>query len=369
MRVKRLVLKNFRNYSELTWFPHPCLNVITGNNAQGKTNLLEAIFFCMAGRSFRTTRDRDMVGWPGDDAFAGLTVERNNSTFDVSASLNENGRTSFFINGTRRSKNSIHRPAMAVSFTPADIDLIKGSPGERRKWIDLELGPFEPQYLYHLSNYERVITQRNNLLKGGAGKTNLREMAEPWNDQMILYGSSVIFARIHLLKGLFPHIREVYSVLTAGKEEISYRYLSSVPLEKGSSPEDVKRIYAETVRKKFSLEVGRQQSLFGPHRDDVVFLVNGNEVRRFGSRGQQRSVVLALKLSLMKMFYENQGEYPLLLLDDVFMELDRERQWGLEKLLSGEAQVLITADRIPEGFLGGMAGKCTVVHGKLLGGE
>ncbi|MFZ5634230.1 MAG: DNA replication/repair protein RecF [Bacillota bacterium] len=369
MRVKRLVLKNFRNYSELSWIPHPCLNVIAGKNAQGKTNLLEAIFFCTAGRSFRTARDRDMIGWPGTDCFAGVTLEKKNSSLEISVSLNESGRTAFFMNGARQGKGKIYRPAVAVSFTPSDTDLIKGSPAERRKWIDLELGPFDPHYLYNLSKFEKVVNHRNNLLKNSGRQANLGDLMDPWNEQMVLYGSSIISARIRLLKSLFPHIREVYAVLTAGKEDVSYRYLSSVPLEKGVGPEDLPGLYGETVRKKSGLEVDRQQSLFGPHRDDIAFFVNGVEVRKFGSRGQQRSVVLALKISLMRMFYEEQGEYPLLLLDDVFLELDRDRQRGLENLLAGEAQVFITSDRALKGCFGGQAGTYNIVEGKLYGGE
>ncbi|MCL6477904.1 MAG: DNA replication/repair protein RecF [Peptococcaceae bacterium] len=368
MKVKRLVLKNFRNYSELSWFPHPCLNIVAGNNAQGKTNLLEAIFFCTAGRSFRTTRERDMIGWSGKDCFAGVTLEKNNSSLEISVSLNEKGRTAFFMNGTRQVKSRIYRPAMAVSFTPSDTELIRGSPVERRKWMDLELGPFDPGYPYNLAKFEKVINHRNILLRN-SGRQNQADLLEPWNEQMVLYGSRIISARIRLLKALFPHIRAAHAVLTAGKEEVSYRYLSTVPLEKGAGPEDLPGLYEETVRKKSGLEVERQQSLFGPHRDDITFLVNGAEVRKFGSRGQQRSVVLALKISLMKMYYEETGEYPLLLLDDVFLELDRDRQRGLENLLAGEAQVFITSDRDLAGYFGGQAGTYNIVEGKLHGGE
>ena len=366
MRIKRLVLKNFRNYSDLSWQPQPFLNILSGNNAQGKTNLLEAIFFCTTGRSFRTTREREMTGWPAKSCFAGVELEKINSTVEIKASLDEGGRTSFQLNGSRLSRAGIFRSGLAVSFTPADLDLVRGSPSERRKWLDLELGPFDNRYAYNLGHYEKVLAQRNNLLRTPGGRDKLPELAAPWDEQMFIYGSSIIESRLRLLKAIFPHLREVYSALTSGKEELSFNYLSSLPLEKGAGPEDLRRIYQETVRKKFGLEVARRQSLFGPHRDDLLFLINGAEARKFASRGQQRSLVLSLKLSLMKLFQQDNSEYPVLLLDDVFQELDRQRRQELERLLEGEAQVFVTSDRRLEGAFFGKAGNYTVCGGKII---
>lgn len=369
MIVRRLVLKNFRNYSDLSWFPHPSLNILSGNNAQGKTNLLEAIFFCTAGRSFRTSREREMIGWSAEKCLAAAEVETVNSSLKISVYLHSSGKTSFSLNGRKESKSRIYRPGLSVAFTPADLELVKGSPSERRKWVDQELGPFDVQYLHSLNKFEKVLAQRNNLLKGGGHQGKISDLIEPWNEQMFLYGSSIISIRMRLLKSLFPHLREVFSGLTSGKEEISFNYLSSLPLEKGMGPGDLRRLYEETVRKRFGQEVERQQTLFGPHRDDLAFFINGSDVRRFGSRGQQRSVVLALKISLMRMFFEEYGEYPVLLLDDVFLELDRQRQKGLEKLLRGEAQVFITSDRRLDGYFDGQAKIYTVAGGKIHGEE
>lgn len=370
MRIKRLVLKNFRNYSHLSWIPHPCLNIVSGNNAQGKTNLLEAIFFCTAGRSFRTARDKELVRWDREECFAGTELDKENSSLEITASVGPGGRTVFSLNGKRQNKNKIFQPCLSVSFTPSDLDLIKGSPSERRKWIDLDLGPFDVYYNYNLDKYQKVLDQRNNLLKTGS-RGKMSELADPWNEQLVGYGSSIIYSRIRLLKSIFPHLRETYSYLTSGSgsEEISFNYLSSIPLERGAGPGDIRAVYQDCVEKRFSQEVERQQTLFGPHRDDLVFMLNGADVRKFGSRGQQRSVVLALKIALMRMFFEEYGEYPVLLLDDVFLELDRHRQKGLENLLKGEAQVFITTDRAPDGLFDGLAGTYTVDGGKILGGE
>ncbi len=370
MIVRRLMLRNFRNLADLCWSPHPFLNILSGNNAQGKTNLLEAIFFCTTGRSFRTRRDKEMIGWAGQECFAGAELEGLNSSFEISARLNANagGRTTFLLNGRRQPRQKIFRPAMSVSFTPADLEMVNGSPSERRRWIDLDLGTFDARYQHSLESFERVMTQRNNLLKN-AGRQTTRELLEPWNEQMFLYGSRVIEARIRLLKLLLPHLRKVFSVLTSGKEEISLKYLSSLPLEKGTKPEDLRRLYEETVRKGFVREAERQQTLFGPHRDDLAFFINGEDARKYGSRGQQRTLVIALKISVVKMFFGEYGDYPVVLLDDVFLELDRHRQKGLEELLEGEAQVFITSNRRLDGSFGGRGKTYTVAGGKVIGGE
>ncbi|MFZ5649534.1 MAG: DNA replication/repair protein RecF [Bacillota bacterium] len=370
MRVKCLILRNFRNYGDLTWKPHPYLNIVSGDNAQGKTNLLEAVFFCTAGRSFRTTRERDMVNWDQDSSLARAQLEKGDTLVEISVSLNTNGGKYFLLNGKKQNRSSIFRPCLSVSFTPLDLDMIRGSPSERRKWIDLELGPYDSQYIYNLDKYERVLIQRNNLLKSyHGGRTKLAEMISPWNEQLFIYGSKIINSRINLLKNIFPHLKEIFSILTSGKEEFSFKYLSTLPLEKGIGPDDLKIIFEEMSKKKFPEEVIRQQTLVGPHRDDILFFINRSDARKFGSRGQQRSVVLALKLSLMKLFYSEYGEYPILIMDDVLHELDSQRRTGLDKLINGDGQVFITSNRLLGGLFTGRAGKYRVERGKIHEGE
>ncbi|MFZ5645081.1 MAG: DNA replication/repair protein RecF [Bacillota bacterium] len=367
MRVGRLYLSNFRNYKELNWIPHPHLNIVTGDNAQGKTNLLEAVFFCTAGRSFRTAREREVINWQEEECLIKSQVERNNYSVEITVSLDKKGAKVFSENGIKKSRGKIFNPILSLSFTPTDLDLIRGSPSERRKWIDLELGPYDYQYLYNLSKYERVLSQRNNLLKDRlTGKP--AEFIEPWNQQLVFYGSRIINSRIALLKKIFPVLKEVFGGLTAGKEDITFNYLSSLPLEKGMSPEEIEKLYEETVRKRIKEELLRQQTLFGPHRDDILFFINKKDTRKFGSRGQQRSVVLSLKLSLLKMFYDEYGEYPVLLLDDVFLELDIHRRKGLDNLLEGEGQVFITSNREIEGYFSGDFRTYRIEGGQIKGG-
>lgn len=367
MRIQRIFLENFRNYREIDWCPHSRFNIITGDNAQGKTNLLEAVFFCTAGRSFRTARDREIVNWDKEECHARAVIEKNSSSQEIEATLYKSGRTVFKVNGVKKGRGKIFRPCLALSFTPVDLDLIRGSPSERRKWLDLEIGPFDYEYLFNLEKYERVLFQRNNLLKKNTGQP--ADEIEPWNEQIVFYGSRLIYSRIKLLKNLFPHLKQVFGDLTSGKEEISFNYLSSLALEKGMGQKEIEVLYNETLRKKIDEEIARQQTLFGPHRDDIIFMINRAEARKYGSRGQQRSVVLALKLSLIRIFLEEYQEYPVMVLDDVFLELDSSRRRGLDRLLEGEGQIFITSNREIKGYFSWDSRTYRVEEGKLYGGE
>lgn len=366
MKIKRLVLKNFRNYSDLSWSPDEFINIISGKNAQGKTNILEAIFFCVTGRSFRTSKLKDLIGWQGSESYAAAVIENNNSSSEISVYLNNGSKTVFSLNGRKENKNALFRHGYAVAFTPSDLDLLTGSPSGRRKWIDFELGIFSVKYLHDLYKYEKVVIQRNNLLKTKGRCSNIKDLLEPWNDQLIYYGSSLISARMGLLKDIFPYLREVVLSLTDGKEEMTFNYISSLPLEKGMNKEDIFCLYKKIVDNNFSQEINRQQTLFGPHRDDLAFFLNGIDVKKFGSRGQQRTVILALKIAVMKMFYQEYKRYPILLLDDVFLELDKYRQKGLVKILTNQSQVFITSERNLEGYFGGKEKCFTISDGRLL---
>jgi len=365
MIIKKLFLKNFRNYIDLTWYPHNYLNLITGDNAQGKTNLLESVYFCTSGRSFRTSWDKEMINRQEQECSAGVEIESGGSLRETIVKLNKTAKTAFFFDGSRQSKNKIFQPGFSISFTPEDLDLITGSPSGRRKWMDYELGPFDVQYLFNLNKYEKVLAQRNNLLKKNYNGPKLNDLIEPWNEQLFNYGSKLVMSRISLLKAIFPYLKESFSSLTAGKEDITFKYMSSIPLEKGMSPEQLRSIFEKTVKTRFNEEVARQKTLFGPHRDDIFFLINGQDTKKFSSRGQQRSLVLSLKLALRQMFHVEYKEYPVIILDDVLFELDKYRQYGLDNLLNSEGQVFVTANFIPAGCFSRRSGMFRVIGGKI----
>ncbi len=368
MKIKRLVLKNFRNYSDLSWSPGEFINIISGKNAQGKTNLLEALFFCVNGRSFRTSKIKNIIGYNGTESYASAIINNNHSSIKLEVYLNSNSKTVFKVNGSKENKNNLCRYGYAVAFTPADLGLITGSPLERRKWIDFELGVLSIEYQHNLDKYEKVVAHRNNLLKTNGSNANIRALIEPWNEQLVYYGSNLIEARIGLLKEIFPYLREVVSNLTSGKEEITFNYISSLPLEKGMNKENISLLFKKTVDNCLNQEIYRQQTLYGPHRDDLIFFLNGINVKNFGSRGQQRTVILALKIAVMKMFYQEYNEYPILLLDDVFLELDQYRQKGLIEILADQSQVFITSEKSLEGYFNGKEDNYVVLDGKIYKG-
>lgn len=368
MRILRLDLKNFRNYSDLSWHPHSGINIISGNNAQGKTNILEAIFFCSTGRSFRTFRDKELISWTKEECLIHVFLEKNDLQKEVTASISKKGNTFFLLNGLKNNKNKIFQPNLSISFTPADLELVTGSPAERRKWIDFELGSYDHQYFFNIEKYQKILLQRNNLLKNYRVTKKADEIIDPWNTQLSFYGSRIIKSRINLLKLFFKYMKETFTDITCGVEDITFKYLSSIPIDKGMDTEELMISYEESLRKNINTEVFRQQTLFGPHRDDIVFFINGNEVKKYCSRGQQRSVVLAMKLSLIKMFFEEYREYPILLLDDVFLELDSNRQRGLDIFLQGEAQVFITTNNRFNHYFSGQAKVFKVAEGKILSG-
>lgn len=348
MNLKQLTAENFRNYTSLSWHPEKGINLLLGENAQGKTNLLEAIFILTSGRSFRTAREKDLISHGSLNCRLNICLEENSRSFLLGLILNREGKSGFFLNDVKKTRNKLYSPPMALSFTPSDLDFLRGTPSERRRWLDLELGFFDIKYSFNLNQYNKILSQKNYLLKNYAGHKQLDEMLEPWNIQMALYGSKVIYTRLKLLGKLSPHFKLIYKNLTHGKEETFYKYLSSIAMEEGINPEALLKSFSQAIKNNAKDEAKRMQSLVGPHKDDINFFINGSDTRYYSSRGQQRSVILALKMSLIDLYKVTFNQYPILLMDDVFLELDDERQEGLINTLPLDMQVFITSNSMIE---------------------
>lgn len=368
MFLKRLVLSNFRNFKDLSWYPYRGVNIISGDNAQGKTNLLESIGFCTAGSSFRTSREKEMIKDGTESLQIRALLERKGADDDISVNLAENSVADFRLNGIKNKKNRLFQPVMSVSFTPADLDLIRGNPAGRRRWLDVEVCPFESSYLYHLHNYNRVLLQKNNLLKEKIKTSGFNEILDSFNLQLINYGSRIIYSRLAQLGKLASVLKEVYRELTRGKEDIYYKYLSSVPLGDRLSIEAITISFTGAIAARSREEMIRRQSLVGPHRDDLNFYIGGMDARRYCSRGQQRSAVLSLKMSAIRLYHREYGEYPLLLMDDVMLELDEARQAGMAGLFALPLQSFITSTAVPECFPGDFKA-VKITNGQLIEGE
>lgn len=332
MIIESIDLQNYRNYQELHMELNEGTNILYGDNAQGKTNILEAIYVCCTSKSHRSVRDRDMIRFGQDEAHLRLMVRKGNVPYRIDMHLKKNKPKGIAINGLPiRRASELFGIANVVFFSPEDLNLIKNGPAERRRFIDLELCQLNKLYVHSLVQYNRVLAQRNRLLKELVFHPEYGETLDVWDIQLVKYGKEVMKFReefIHQLNGM---IRDIHHSLSGEREELVLTYEPHTPekeLEgalKRSRPQDEKQ----------------KTTLCGPHRDDISFVVNGIDIRRFGSQGQQRTAALSLKLSELKLVELLTRDKPILLLDDVLSELDGNRQNHLLNAIS-RIQTVIT---------------------------
>ncbi|MGT2785401.1 DNA replication/repair protein RecF [Streptococcus merionis] len=336
MWLKSIHLQNYRNYKEQTVNFHPGLNVFLGQNAQGKTNILEAIYFLSLTRSHRTRSDKDLVYFSKNQFSLSGQVVKQTGTIPLEVSLTEKGRVTK-VNHLKQTRLANYIGHLnVVLFAPEDLQLIKGAPALRRKFMDMELGQMKPIYLSELASYHHVLKQRNTYLKQ-VEKIDLDFLAV-LDDQLIEYGSRVIEQRLDFVKQLETFSQAKHYDISSKKEELSLSYQSSF---------DFKDV--DTIRQDFrkSLDDSRKRDLFkkntgvGPHRDDLNFFINGMNAH-FGSQGQHRSLVLSIKLAEINLMESVTKESPILLLDDVMSELDDIRQLKLLETISDKTQTFIT---------------------------
>jgi DNA replication and repair protein RecF len=320
----------FRNYSNLHWKPYAGLNFITGSNAQGKTNLLEAVFFSGMGYSFRK-KDSNIINWHNTNASIKATYQLNNTEMDISMHISQDGKKKLFINGAEEKRNLLPGRFGIILFKPDDLQLIKGPPSGKRDFIDHDIGVIDPLYLRNLIQYRRIVEQRNNLLRNGGVRNN--DSFHVWNESFYRYGAEVLAGRIKILKKFIPLVRKTYARITGGREELEMKYLSTLKVTGKTDIEQVISEFKSEGKTREKEELYKKQTTFGPHRDDIIFLINNKDARYYASQGQIRSIVLALKTAQIQLFYNENGEYPILLLDDVLMELDEQRQQYLLMLM------------------------------------
>lgn len=351
MQITEVRLQGFRNYASARIAPAPGLNVLVGENAAGKTNVLEAVFLCALGRSHRTPRDAELINTGADAAFVGLVLTTAGGTRDVAVRILRGDRKRISVDGTQLSRSGELMGCLnAVLFAPEDMALVKDGPGERRRFLDMELSQQKPAYYYQLQQYNLALRQRNALLRQ-AGRPPCSAL-EPWEEQLARLGASIMASRAELMTELAALAREKHLALSGGRETLSAAYRPGVVPNPSETAGDaiLRRLISERER-----DFIRGSTGAGPHRDDMELLLDGADVRVFGSQGQQRTVVLSLKLSELEILRKARGEPPILLLDDVFSELDRERQRMLLKACTG-CQTFITCTHLEEIGEAGAAG-------------
>ncbi|GAA0760094.1 DNA replication/repair protein RecF [Clostridium sartagoforme] len=340
MYIKRLQMLNYRNYKSLNIKLGKNVNVFMGDNAQGKTNILEAIYYCAFSKSHRTSKDRDLINWNSDSAYISLLVGKDRLDKNIDINILKDGKKAIKINKIKVSKiGELFGNFNVVMFSPEDLKIIKDSPGIRRKFIDMELCQLNPKYYYNLVQYNKILNERNVILKN----RNLdKEILDIYDIQLANYGHHIVIDRINYINKLNFYGKDVHREISSGKENIEFRYISTI-----KDLENIKVNFYETLKKNRKKDIEKGITSIGPHRDDFIVLINDIDTKSFGSQGQQRSAVLTMKFSSLKIIKEITSEYPVLLLDDVLSELDFNRKRYILSTI-GEIQTIITCTGIED---------------------
>lgn len=343
MYIKKLNLKNFRNYKELTLDFNPNVNLILGNNAQGKTNLLESIYITSIGKSFRTNKINEMIKFNED--FSKVSVKSVKEDFEESIDIliNHDSKKEIKVNKKNINKASdLLNKIYVVIFSPEDLKIVKDEPEKRRKFIDRELIKIKTSYYDNIINYKNALNERNAYLKEYNIDKNLLDI---WDRQLSKYGAKVINQRKIFINEINIISNEIHSNITNGKENLKIEYAPNIKYN-----EDLKELeeyFYKKLKDNYESDLKNRTTGCGPHKDDIEFYIDDINVRSFGSQGQQRTTALSLKLAELNIIKKETGEDAILLLDDVMSELDYERQKFLVKSLSNN-QLFITTTEIPE---------------------
>jgi len=338
MIVKSVELKNFRNYEKLSLDLTPGTNIFFGDNAQGKTNILESLYVSSTTKSHRSGKDREMIKFHEQEAHIRTVILKNGTEYQIDIHLKKNKAKGIAVNKIPIKKASeLFGLLNIVFFSPEDLNIIKNGPSERRRFLDLELCQLDKIYLYNLSNYNRVLEQRNRLLKDIGFRPDLIGTLPVWNTQLINYGQKIIKRRKQFVKELSGTVRTIHGNISGGKENLTVLYESDT--EEDNFEQKLKECEAK------DLKTGSTNT--GPHRDDLLFMTEDIDLRKFGSQGQQRTCALSLKLSEIELIKQINHESPVLLLDDVLSELDSNRQNYLLNSIH-DIQTLITCTGLDE---------------------
>lgn len=362
MIIKSLSVSDFRNHSSTTLALSPGVNILVGDNAQGKTNLLEAVYLTCVGKGWRTNKDREMIKFDADTALVRTCIRKSFGDCTVEISLSRTAKKSIKINSIPIQRmGELMGQVNCVFFSPDELRLIKEAPVDRRRFLDIDISQIDKTYFYALLRYNKILLQRNALLKNS--KENIVAGLEIWDRQLANIGAQIIARRLVFIEQLRREVAKVHNYLTEGCEKIELCYINITTGESESSdfdtakvqPSDVsllpsERIEQILIEQLFSArekDMRLRTTTIGPHRDDVKILVNDRDVRHFASQGQQRTVALSLKLAELEIFRAATGEMPILLLDDVLSELDVKRQSRLVRALK-KCQSIITSTTLPQ---------------------
>lgn len=340
MKVTEIAVSNYRNLARQTVRPNEQLNIFTGDNAQGKTNLVESVYLCCIGKSPRTDKDKDLICWGKDKAFVRVRYQCRYGDGDITITLNAGSKKQIAVNSVQITKMAdLMGYLNCIYFSPNEIKIISQSPAERRRFLDIDLCQTDKNYFYSLSRFNKALQQRNNLLKQARTVEEVAETIFVWDRQIAEEGARVIARRKSFCEKLKVYAKESHSTLTDGKEQLELDYVSQI---KGESVTELTANYLEALKNSLEKDFQLRHTSVGCQRDDISLKINGTDVRSFGSQGQLRTTALSLKLAELKIFKNLIGEYPVLILDDVLSELDVDRQKRLLNFDS-DLQILLTS--------------------------
>lgn len=350
MFIKNLKLKNFKNYSDINIDFNTNKILLIGKNAQGKTNLLEAIYYLSSLAQLKNKADSDLIKWNETLANIKSTIIKNDMEVDLEVIINPPNRKKLKVNGLQKNKSSEFLQNLScVCFTTNDLLLLRGTPEDRRSWLDIAISQIYPAYNERLSKYNKIRTQKNNYLKELKGNINAdTTMLDVWNEQLSIAGSNIIFIRINFLHEIQKIAQQKHNEISKD-EFLNINYTSSViedycaDKKFENSNEFILNCFKQKLQEKKLEEIIRAQSVVGPHRDDITFFINKFEAKKFASQGQQRTIVLSLKLAELNLIKEKINTNAILLLDDVLAELDDLRQNFLLNAIGNETQTIITS--------------------------
>lgn len=361
MQISRLKLNNFRNYTEEEIFFSNGINILTGANAQGKTNVAEAIFFLCTGYSPRANKDRLVIKNGQEKAEIFGEADTLYGKTNVKIVFNKNDKKEMFVNNIQTLKvgellGNIH----SVFFNPSELKLVQESPEDRRRFMNISLSQISKKYFYALQRYNKILFQRNNLLK--TPDIDLIKQTLPiWDKQFSAQAAIIIKARNEFLTEISPIAESKHAILSNGKEKLIMKtesgYYGTEEEIAYAVEQDLKTVFEKDIRLGFTS--------VGPHRDDIKFMLNDLDVRVYGSQGQQRTVALSLKLAETEMFKKRVNEYPILILDDVLSELDKKRQKKLVELVKDIQSIFTTTSVDRSIFKGVEFNKIIIENGKV----
>lgn len=343
--IERINLKNFRNYKELDINLCKGVNIFYGQNAQGKTNIIESVYMASTGKSHRTQKDMEIIRWNSENAKIKIDYQKEDAEENIEIYLNKGLKKQIKKNGVRIFKiGDLIGNLNTVIFSPDHMKIIKDGPVERRRFIDIILSQVKPGYYYNLVQYLRTLEQRNNLLDEAKTNSSMLKTIDIWNEQLADFGTKIIRERDNFICSILSMAADTHKKISNEKEKLNIKYNSSIEYYNNSEKE-IKENFIKALENNIKMDMKRSVTHKGPHRDDILFFINGTEVKTYSSQGQQRTTLLSLKISELKYIKEETGELPVLLLDDVFSELDKERQKYLIEFIK-DIQTILTCTNV-----------------------